>query len=87
MLRVWWPALFALATICLMVFIDVSPPEALFPPQLDLTGAQARRIFSSPWFLGVTIPAVAGLLWVRSFARSRVGTAWGQYRIFCCNPT
>lgn len=68
MLATWWPALFALATMGLMCFIDPSPPTAaMWPPTLELTGAQAKRVWTSPWFLGVVLPMAAGLAWLRSF--------------------
>lgn len=70
-LAVWWPALFSVGTMGLMFFIDPSPKDMAFPPALDLTGAQATRVASSPWFLGAALPMLVGLLWVRYFAASR----------------
>mmetsp|Transcript_64540 Transcript_64540/g.180445 ORF Transcript_64540/g.180445 Transcript_64540/m.180445 type:complete len:234 (-) Transcript_64540:111-812(-) len=71
MLKTWWPALFSLGTMGMMFFVDPSPKVIAFPPQLELTGAQAKRVMSSPWFFGVAIPMVVGLVWIRSFAKSR----------------
>lgn len=69
-LYVWWPAFFALGTFSCMLLID--PKHAgTFPPKLELSGEQAKLVLSSPWVLGVTIPMVAGLIWIRFFAKAQ----------------
>eukprot|EP00932_Pfiesteria_piscicida_P021848 SRR837773.8625.p1 GENE.SRR837773.8625~~SRR837773.8625.p1 ORF type:complete len:254 (-),score=23.12 SRR837773.8625:119-766(-) len=50
-----------------MCLIDVSRANQ-WPPELDLSGLPAKRVWTSPWFLGVWIPMCLGLLWIRSFA-------------------
>lgn len=68
-LSIWWPFFFAMGTVVMMSVIDV-PKANRWPPQFDLTGATARRVWTSPWFLGVFVPMLIGLLWIRSFAKS-----------------
>lgn len=67
-LLVWWPAFFAVGVMGLMLLVDPKH-AATFPPQLELTGAQAKSVLSSPWVLSVVLPMLAGLVWIRFFAK------------------
>jgi len=66
-LYVYWPALFTIGTIGLMCLVK---PAADFPPNLDLTGAQAKLVITSPVFLGVVIPMAVGIALISRFAKS-----------------
>lgn len=67
-LLVYWPALFAVGTILLMCLVELET-AATFPPKLDLSGAQALIVVSSPYFLCTAVPVVVGLVWLHFFAR------------------
>mmetsp|Transcript_144940 Transcript_144940/g.255473 ORF Transcript_144940/g.255473 Transcript_144940/m.255473 type:complete len:241 (+) Transcript_144940:99-821(+) len=64
-LLVWWSAIFAVLTTVMQSWLD---PVQNWWPQLDLSGKQAVRVFSSPWFLGCWFPLIAGLVLVHRFA-------------------
>mmetsp|Transcript_35051 Transcript_35051/g.81363 ORF Transcript_35051/g.81363 Transcript_35051/m.81363 type:complete len:249 (+) Transcript_35051:47-793(+) len=67
-LFVYWPALFALVVALVPMLLDVER-VAPFPPALDLSMTQARKMLTSPWFLSMTVPMCAGLVWLQGFAR------------------
>merc|ERR1719335_1262348 len=52
----------------LMCFMDPTPKE-MWPPTFDLTGAQAKRTLTSPYFLAVSLPMIACLLVLPGFKR------------------
>mmetsp|Transcript_20220 Transcript_20220/g.53645 ORF Transcript_20220/g.53645 Transcript_20220/m.53645 type:complete len:238 (-) Transcript_20220:79-792(-) len=67
-LNVYWVILFAVGTMATMLFLDAKTANE-FPPKFDMTGAQAKMVLTSPWFLGASIPVFVGLLWTSSFVR------------------
>lgn len=68
MLQIYWPALFAVATM-LPLFVVEAATAGQFPPPLDLSGAQAKRVITSPWYLATALPTAAGLAWLHRLAR------------------
>mmetsp|Transcript_30840 Transcript_30840/g.98347 ORF Transcript_30840/g.98347 Transcript_30840/m.98347 type:complete len:229 (+) Transcript_30840:87-773(+) len=67
-LQVYWPVVFSVLTMLLMLFLDparVTP----FPPGLDLSGGQALRVLTSPVYFGHVLLLAAGLVWLAGFAR------------------
>lgn len=72
-LQVYWPAVFAFAT-AMPLFVVEATTANQWPPILDHTGAQAKRVVASPWFLATALPTAVGLVWLHHFAR-RTGLA------------
>lgn len=67
-LQVNWSFIFAVG--CLSMQCTVNPnPGWVWPPQLDLTGAQARMILTSTPFWACWGPMLAGIMFFRSFFR------------------
>eukprot|EP00927_Polykrikos_kofoidii_P060610 TRINITY_DN55548_c0_g1_i1.p1 TRINITY_DN55548_c0_g1~~TRINITY_DN55548_c0_g1_i1.p1 ORF type:complete len:232 (-),score=26.30 TRINITY_DN55548_c0_g1_i1:77-772(-) len=85
-LAVYWPALMALFTWFFMCIIDPSPKD-LWPPTFDLSGAQARVVLTSPFFLAVALPMVAGLFGIGIYCkRAKISTAEQASMVWwlCC---
>lgn len=61
-LQAYWPIIFACGTMMIICFLD---PKDTWPPKLDMTGTQALRVVTNPWFLSMTIPLFLGLLLIR----------------------
>lgn len=67
-LQVNWSLIFAVG--CVAMQCTVSPnPGWVWPPKLDLTGDQARRVLTSLPFWACWGPMLAGIMWFRSFFR------------------
>jgi len=67
-LEIWWPALFVMGTMVMMLILDASP-EKMWPPTFDLSGSQAKRVLTSPAYLVVAVPMMAVLMWIPGFAK------------------
>eukprot|EP00933_Yihiella_yeosuensis_P025308 TRINITY_DN19653_c2_g1_i1.p1 TRINITY_DN19653_c2_g1~~TRINITY_DN19653_c2_g1_i1.p1 ORF type:complete len:238 (+),score=41.21 TRINITY_DN19653_c2_g1_i1:67-780(+) len=71
-LTIYWPALFAMSTMVLQLGLDPSPASiAGWPPQFDLSGKQAVKVVTSPYWLAVVVPVFLGLLILRSWVKSK----------------
>lgn len=68
-LYIYWPFLFGFGTMLLMLGMQPKEPKDMWPPTLELTGAQAKTVLTSPWFLGSTLPIFAFLLWLPGFKK------------------
>ena len=68
-LFVFWPYIFALATIVLAVVVD--PAECIWPPKLDLSGQQLAMLAKTPVWLCTALPTLIGGLVLHAIAKSR----------------
>lgn len=65
----WWPAVFAVGTMCLMMLIDTSSKDMPWPPPISFSSERALSVLLSPWYLGMAVPMIAGWFWIAGFAR------------------
>ncbi|CAL1135482.1 unnamed protein product [Cladocopium goreaui] len=66
---VWWPYLFAVATIMLQAVVD--PAECIWPPKLELSGQQAALLAKTPVWLCTAGPTLIGPFLLNFMARKR----------------
>jgi len=72
-MQVWWTVLFAGCVFAMQCIVEPKQGWS-FPPKLDFSGEQAKRVMSTHWFWVCWIPLVLGVVWLRnSFKKHNIG--------------
>jgi len=68
-LQIWWTVIFAVLVIIMQCVVKPKQDWA-WPPELDLSGDQAKSVLTSKWFWACTGPMLLGLPWLKSFFKT-----------------
>lgn len=68
-LQIWWTVVFAVL-VTIMQCVVKPKQDWSWPPELDLSGDQAKSVLTSEWFWACSGPMLLGLPWFRSFFKT-----------------